>query len=174
MNRGSRILGRIISLPTSLVCPPRVARSASDEPASLWSVGHSSSGKRDDGQGARPFAIGYRPSVLPTDAGPGPDVESSPGRAKCSATSWSATIPTDRQQSPSRATSWRSRWQLGGIDSGTRRQADLPAAYPTVGRTSVANSRRRAPLAAKPIVEAVETAGQTGVRPVPARPSPSK
>jgi hypothetical protein len=35
-------------------------------------------------------------------------------------------MPTDRQRSPSRATSWRSRWQLGGIDSG-RHEAARPA-----------------------------------------------
>ena len=48
----------------SLVRPRRVASSASDEPASLWSVGDSSSGKRDEGQGARPFAIGDRLSEI--------------------------------------------------------------------------------------------------------------
>src|SRR4029453_16261352 len=61
MNRGSRTLGRIISLPISLLCPPRVdIGSAADPPPDGRSP---SIGKRDDGQEPSPLAIGYRLSV---------------------------------------------------------------------------------------------------------------
>jgi len=46
-------------LPISLLCPPRVVGSASDEPASLWSVTLPQARVMTE-ERARPFAIGYR------------------------------------------------------------------------------------------------------------------